>query len=96
MSRNIPKALRQQVWIDKMGENYRGNCTIVWCNNVIDVFNFHCGHDTPHSKGGPQDINNLHPICVQCNLGMGNKFTIKEWNDKYTRKSKWLCCCFQA
>ena len=94
MSRNIPKALRQQVWMAKMGENYKGKCTIHWCKNMIDVFNFHCGHDEPHSKGGAMNIDNLHPICVSCNLGMGNKHTIQEWNDKYTRQSGCLCGIF--
>lgn len=95
MSRNIPKAIRQQAWLDKMGEKYKGKCNISWCENVISVFDFHCGHDIPHSKGGTLDISNLHPICSSCNLGMGDKYTIKQWNAMY-KKSKPFClfqCC---
>lgn len=89
---NIPKAVRQQVWIHYMGEHYKGKCKIKWCQNNITVFDFHCGHDVPHSKGGTVDIANLYPICSNCNLGMGDKYTIKEWNDKYTFSQSCLCC----
>lgn len=93
MSRNIPKAVRQQAWISKMGEKYKGKCCIEWCTNTISVFDFHCGHNIPHNKGGTLDINNLFPICSRCNLGMGDKNTIDEWNKLYVNKKKW-CFCF--
>ena len=66
MSPSIPKAIRQQAWLDKIGECYKSKCTISWCKNIISVFDFHCGHDIPHSKGGTLDIANLHPICSTC------------------------------
>mgnify|MGYP006138412349 CR=1 FL=1 len=95
MSRSIPKAIRQQAWlVDKLGECYKSKCTISWCENTISVFDFHCGHDIPHSKGGTLDIGNLHPICSRCNLGMSDKFTIKEWNCQFklTKQHGFLCC----
>lgn len=98
MSRNIPKAIRQQAWLDKMGEKYKGKCNISWCENTISAFDFHCGHNIPHSKGGTLDISNLYPICSSCNLGMGDKFTIKEWNVNF-KKTKPFClyrCCVSA
>lgn len=75
----IPKKIREEVWINYNGKIFSAKCNIDWCNNNIDVFNFHVGHDKPESKGGTLDIVNLKPICVNCNLSMSNNFTITEW-----------------
>ena len=75
----IPKAIREQCWLNIMGKVYQKPCYIDWCNNKINVFDFHVGHDIPESKGGTLNINNLKPICSRCNLSMGNRYTIKEW-----------------
>jgi hypothetical protein len=48
----IPVALREQVWINKMGRVFDGKCVINWCSNMISVFDFQCGHNIPESKGG--------------------------------------------
>ena len=76
---NIPKALREQVWLQTFDKVYEHSCYIEWCNNIINVFDFQVGHDIPESKGGKLTINNLKPICSRCNLSMGNNYTIKEW-----------------
>ena len=76
---NIPKAIREQVWLVNFGKIYEKTCYIHWCNNIIDVFDFHVGHDQPESKGGTLDINNLKPICSRCNLSMSDNYTIQEW-----------------
>ena len=65
---NIPKALRQQVWIQYNGMKFNYKCNIKWCKNTINVFNFHVGHNIPRSKGGSLEIDNLLPICSNCNL----------------------------
>ena len=85
----IPKALREQVWINKMEKVFTGTCYISWCENDMSCFNFDCGHNIPESKGGPTNIENLIPICRNCNIGMGNRFTIEEWEKKYEVPSKW-------
>jgi len=76
---NIPKALREQVWIKYIGKKYNSKCYIHWCTNVIDVFNFQVGHNIPESKGGELVIENLRPICSRCNLSMSNIYTIDDW-----------------
>ena len=76
----IPKRIKELVWTTYVGEVYFSKCYILWCNNIINVFNYHTGHDIPNSKGGTLDIQNLKPICSNCNLSMGNKYTIREWN----------------
>lgn len=86
--KKIPKALKQQVWLETYGKTFEKKCYIQWCNNKINCFTFDCGHNVPESKGGKTDISNLRPICRNCNLGMGNQFTINEWNDKFKGKYK--------
>jgi 5-methylcytosine-specific restriction endonuclease McrA len=80
MKATIPKALREQVWIKINGKHYTSRCSVIWCKNKIDVFNFHVGHNIPESKGGETVLENLRPICCRCNLSMGNTYTIDEWN----------------
>ena len=77
---NIPKRIKELVWNTYNGEIYSSKCYVLWCNNIINVFNYHTGHDIPNSKGGTLSIVNLKPICSNCNLSMGNKYTITEWN----------------
>jgi len=88
----IPKAVREQVWISTFGRVFRHKCYISWCHNVINVFDFHVGHDIPESKGGSLSVGNLMPICMRCNASMGNRYTIKEWNNNF-HKQKGCCSC---
>ena len=91
---NIPKAIREQVWLQTFGKLYEKECYIHWCKNIITVFDFHVGHDIPESKGGTLDIDNLKPICARCNQSMGNNFSIQEWQN-LTKKNKRKCIsCF--
>lgn len=77
---NIPRALREQVWIIYAGRVFQCKCIVQWCQNTMTVFDFHVGHDIPESRGGSLDISNLRPICSRCNLSMGNKYTVTEWS----------------
>lgn len=76
----IPKALREQVWIQNIGSNFEHKCLVKWCQNQMNVFDFHVGHNIPESKGGSTNINNLKPICARCNLSMGSQYSIEEWS----------------
>lgn len=78
--KSIPKALKEQVWLQKMGKVFESKCPIVWCENRINSFDFHTGHNIPESKGGKTTIDNLIPICDRCNTSMGDRFTIDDWN----------------
>ena len=96
--KKVPKALREQVWIQNVGAKFEDKCTIAWCKNTINVFDFHVGHNIPESKGGKTDINNLKPICSRCNLSMGNQYSITEWVQlgrpgvSAVNKKSWWCC----
>ena len=54
--KNIPKAIREQCWVKTFGEKFSEKCYISWCENEINVFDFHVGHNKPESKGGKRDI----------------------------------------
>ena len=93
----IPKAIREQCWLNTIGKKYESKCYVKWCNNTMNVFDFHVGHDIPESKGGTLDLENLKPICARCNLSMSDTYTIQEWiqltKEKEKRKCK-LSCLF--
>ena len=67
----IPKALRESVWISHSGKVFERACFTPWCQNRINVFDFHTGHNVPESKGGATTLDNLIPLCARCNLSMG-------------------------
>ena len=95
----IPKAIREQCWLNTIGKKYESKCYVKWCNNVMNVFDFHVGHDIPESKGGTLDLENLKPICARCNLSMSDTYTIQEWiqltreKKREKKRSWWKCFC---
>ena len=96
---HIPKALREQVWIQYYGPIFHNKCPTRWCQNRVNVFDFQVGHNVPESKGGSTTIDNLIPICGRCNLSMSNTYTFDEWSQTFgSRKRTWIqffCqCCF--
>jgi 5-methylcytosine-specific restriction endonuclease McrA len=76
----IPKALREQVWIQNVGNLFEHKCLVDWCQNTMNVFDYHVGHNIPESHGGATNIKNLKPICARCNLSMGSQYSIEEWS----------------
>ena len=96
---NIPKALREQVWIQYYGRVFYNKCPTSWCQNRINAFDFQVGHNVPESKGGSTTIDNLVPICGRCNLSMSNTYTFDEWSATFgSRKRTWFqffCCCLR-
>ena len=69
----IKKALRTNVWNTYIGDKIRETkCKI--CNNYkIDTFNYECGHIIAEANGGSIDLDNLLPICGECNKSMGTE-----------------------
>jgi len=68
--RNIPAALRRLVWHTYIGEEVgRARC---WCCDVtlISQLSFHCGHVISEACGGELSVDNLRPICQNCNSSM--------------------------
>jgi len=77
----IPVSIRNSVWKKEFGGSDSGVCPISTCDVVIkkkDTSNpWHCGHVISHYNGGKMKLENLRPICAQCNLDMDSK----NWND---------------
>jgi hypothetical protein len=90
----IPKAVREQIWLRDFGKIFEAKCKTPWCHNMINVWDFHAGHNIPDSKGGKMSIDNLVPICSRCNLSMSDNYTFDEWAASGESKKKWWCCCW--
>ena len=73
------KAVRRKVWEQHFGPVYSGKCVTTWCKQLINVWNFQVAHDVARSLGGPNTVNNLVPMCAECNGSMGTT-SLKEWN----------------
>jgi 5-methylcytosine-specific restriction endonuclease McrA len=95
--RNIPVALKRQVWLKNNGEVFKAKCAVKWCENIITAFDHEAGHNIPESKGGTTNIDNLLPICSSCNKSMGNKYSITEFSEQFKKTKKQFSCfsCFK-
>jgi len=93
VKQKIPKALREQVWLQHMGKKFEGKCRVSWCTNIITVFDWEAGHNIPESKGGETTLQNLRPICSRCNKSMGDQYSIDQWNELGRNKKKPKQCC---
>jgi len=79
----ISKKLREEVWLKYFGKKFSSKCPIQWCTREISVFAFEVGHNIPESKGGKTTIDNLIPICGDCNRSMGDRYTIDEFSKEF-------------
>jgi hypothetical protein len=67
--KTIPKKLRNEVWEKYNGRVFDGKCYC--CNDTIDVNHWECGHVKSVACGGTNCIDNLRPVCSDCNRSMG-------------------------
>jgi 5-methylcytosine-specific restriction endonuclease McrA len=67
----IPKKIKILVWNKYIGED-EGSSKCLCCKvTKITQMNFVCGHILSESHGGEITIDNLRPICSECNSSMG-------------------------
>ena len=67
---SIPKAMKRLVWDTYIGEDV-GKALCLCCkHSYIRQIEFHCGHVIAEANGGKITLENLRPICAQCNLSM--------------------------
>lgn len=85
----ISDKLRKQVWTKEFGNNLSGQCPISKCINILkfDKNGFHCGHIISEYNGGSTSIDNLRPICAECNCKM-NKHNWDDYECKLSLKQK--------
>ncbi len=98
--KQIPKALKEQVWLHHVGESFSSKCKTPWCKNTITVFDYHTSHIVPEVSGGPLTLENLIPLCSKCNLSMAT-MQFQQWADMVApvqvpvvEKSRKGWCCF--
>lgn len=82
---SIPSNIRWDTWLKFNNRNFDGKCFCCDCD--ISVMNFHVGHIKSVKNGGTDHINNLQPICAQCNGsgGMGTRH-MYEYMNTYGKK----------
>jgi len=67
----IPKCIKNNSWDKYIGKN-NGEALCICCNtNTIDSKNFIGGHIISEKNGGEINIDNIIPICSECNSSMG-------------------------
>lgn len=67
---SIPAAVKRIVWNKYIGETI-GKTKCLCCKvTEITQLSFHCGHVIAEANGGSLEINNLRPICQNCNSSM--------------------------
>lgn len=67
--KQIPKAVRTQVWKKYIGNKLDGKCYI--CNRIVYYDNFDAGHVIAEAKGGKIEVDNLRVTCKPCNTSCG-------------------------
>jgi len=78
----IPKAVKSKVWDLYIGkQNGIGKCQCCKTRD-IEALHFECGHIISEAHGGKVKIDNLRPICSQCNRSMGT-MNMDEFIQKY-------------
>ena len=83
--------MRKIVWNTYIGKNNSTGKCLVCSDEDISHTNFECGHVKSRINGGEVTVDNLRPICGNCNKSIGGndmdvfmtKFNIKQpdnWN----------------
>ena len=75
--------LRFKVWEKEYGNSLHGKCPLPNCSIILFKHHnpsFQCGHIIPTSRGGKKTLENLRPICENCNSKMGF-YTWDEYED---------------
>ena len=68
---NIPKALKMTIWDEYVGKDKRRALCICCCDREIEINNCEYGHIVSEKEGGQVSVENMLPICRQCNRSMG-------------------------
>lgn len=71
--RTIPKKLKAIVWTTYVGDSTGMTKCFCCQHTLIKQIEFHCGHVISVKNGGKDVVENMRPICAQCNLSMGSK-----------------------
>jgi hypothetical protein len=84
--KTIPKRLREKTYSKYNGTSYHSEC-YTGCGKIITPFEFEAGHVISEFNGGKTEIENLRPICSDCNKSMGT-MSMHDYVEKCNFKSK--------
>ena len=77
----IPKTVKTQLWNKFFTEdNAKGKCQV--CSKEIKMSDFEAGHIIASANGGSDNLDNLTPLCGQCNKSMGTQ-SVYEFKKTY-------------
>ena len=62
----IPKAIREQCWIEVFGKSFEHKCYIPWCKNIINVFDFHVYLPLKYKQAAK--VKWVHKVCCSSHL----------------------------
>ena len=63
---------KNTIWRKTIGTLEKTSCPV--CSlNIISIDSFSAGHILPESKGGMMCLENIMPICSECNTHMGSR-----------------------
>jgi len=80
--RNIPAPVRYLVWSEYANTDLMISKCFVCRTADITFHNFACGHIISEASGGDISIDNLRPICTNCNSSMKD-MNMDEYIEKY-------------
>ena len=70
--KTIPASIKKQSWDIYIGKEL-GTAKCYCCKyNIISKNDFHAGHYISEKNGGEAKVDNIRPICSDCNLSMGS------------------------
>jgi hypothetical protein len=79
---SIPAAIKTLVWNKWIGEKVAEAGCYACRVTTISMRHHHCGHVVSEKNGGKCTIDNLRPVCANCNLSM-NTMNMKEYIEKF-------------
>ena len=71
--KNVPSAIKRLVWNKYIGDCVRVSKCVCCNDEPIVRTGFHCGHVIAYIHGGADTVENMRPICQNCNLSMGTQ-----------------------
>jgi hypothetical protein len=88
----IPKKIKMDVWNFYIGEELGVALCLCCSKEQIKSSHFYCKYVISKHNGGTMCIENLRPICNQCNLSIGKK-NMNDYMHKcgYKYPPNWKC-----
>ena len=83
----IPRSLKRSVWDKHIGPHVGLTKCLCCKHQSIRQIEFHCAHIISEKNGGTTTLNNLIPICAQCNTSMRTQ-NLNDFKNKYFNKNK--------